>query len=218
MKINLIENALNLIFPPTCGFCNEITDSYLCEYCLKYLQSRQINRIDFYEDKYFSTHFYIFKYKDEIRERIIDYKFNDKSYLYRTFIQIILNNKEACEYIKSFDIIVPVPIHKNRKKVRGYNQSELIARGIFKYINDIELRTDLIEKVINIKPQSTLTKDERVENVDKAYKLIKQENFENKSILLLDDVYTTGSTVNECAKMISALKCKKIGIITLTKD
>lgn len=220
MKKNLIENALNFIFPPACGFCGEITDSYLCEYCSSYLKTRKLNKISIYEDKFFSTHLWLFEYKDEVREKIIEYKFNSKSYLYRTFAQIILADEFVCNYIQEFDVIIPVPIHKKRCKSRGYNQSELIAKEIAKKLKNIELRTDLIEKVKNIKPQSTLTKEQRIENVNDAYNLIKsnKDNLENKKLLLLDDVYTTGSTVNECAKMLTNLNCKQIGVITLSKD
>lgn len=218
MKINLIEKALNLLFPPVCGFCNEMSDSYLCEYCSNYLNSKQINRIDSYDDKFFTTHLWLFKYEDEIREKIIDYKFNDRSYLYRTFTQIILSNKDICDYISLFDIIIPVPIHKKRKKSRGYNQSELIARGIIKIINSVELRIDLIAKMRNIKPQSTLNKDERIKNVSDAYRSISGVNLNGKKVLLLDDVYTTGSTVNECAKVLIDLNCGQIGVMTLAKD
>lgn len=210
MKKNLIEYALNFIFPPACGFCGEITESsYVCEYCKKYLETREVNRIDTYEDKFFSTHLWLYRYKDEIREKIIEYKFNDKSYLYRTFLQLILANEKACDYIKNFDIIIPVPIHKKRKKKRGYNQSELIAKGIANSL-DIQLRNDILEKAINIKPQSTLTQKERAQNVIDAYKIANYENLSCKKILLLDDVYTTGSTVNECAKVLSILECKEI--------
>ncbi|MBP3502707.1 MAG: ComF family protein [Clostridia bacterium] len=220
MKKNLIESALNLFFPPACGFCGEITDSYLCKYCSNYLKTRQLNKINEYEDKFFTTHLWLFEYKDEVREKIIDYKFNDKSYLYRTFTQIILSDESVCNYIKEFDMIIPVPIHKKRRKSRGYNQSELIAKEIARKLKNIELKTDIIEKIKNIKPQSTLTKEQRIENVNNAYKLIKfnNDNLENKKLLLLDDVYTTGSTVNECAKMLSNSNCKRIGIITLAKD
>ena len=221
MKKNLIENALNLIFPPTCGFCGEITDSYLCEYCLNYLQTKQVNKINTYEEKFFTTHLWLFEYKDEVREKIIEYKFNNKSYLYRTFAQIILSDRFVCDYIQEFDILIPVPIHKKRYKTRGYNQSELIAKQIAKKLKNIELRAGIIEKVKNIKPQSTLTKDQRIENVNEAYRLVKfttNDNIKNKKILLLDDVYTTGSTVNECSKILKKTDCKNIGIFTIAKD
>ena len=203
MKKNLIETALNFIFPQACGFCGEITNSYLCEYCNEYLKQRQMNKIQKYDDKFFDEHLWIYEYKDEVREKIIDYKFNNKSYLYRTFLQIILSTESVCNYIKKFDILIPVPIHKKRAKKRGYNQSELIAKGIDK----------------NIKPQSTLSKDMRIENVKNAYRLKKCDIcLKNKNILLIDDVFTTGSTVNECAKILLQTECNKVSIITLAKD
>ena len=66
----------------------------------------------------------------DIRKEILDYKFNDKSYYYRAFSNILLNNKNICKILKSYDIIVPVPIHKKRKFQRGYNQAELITKQI----------------------------------------------------------------------------------------
>lgn len=219
MKKNLIETALNFIFPQACGFCGEITNSYLCEYCNEYLKQRQMNKIQKYDDKFFDEHLWIYEYKDEVREKIIDYKFNNKSYLYRTFLQIILSTENVCNYIKKFDILIPVPIHKKRAKKRGYNQSELIAKGIAKNIKSIQLQTNIIEKVKNIKPQSTLSKDMRIENVKNAYRLKKCDIcLKNKNILLIDDVFTTGSTVNECAKILLQTECNKVSIITLAKD
>ena len=219
MKKNLIETALNFIFPQACGFCGEITNSYLCEYCNEYLKQRQMNKIQKYDDKFFDEHLWIYEYKDEVREKIIDYKFNNKSYLYRTFLQIILSTESVCNYIKQFDILIPVPIHKKRAKKRGYNQSELIAKGIAKDIKSIQLQTNIIEKIKNIKPQSTLSKDMRIENVKNAYRLKKCDIcLKNKNVLLIDDVFTTGSTVNECAKILLQTECNKVSIITLAKD
>ena len=218
MKKNLLESALNLFFPPTCGFCNEISNSYICKYCLDYLEKVQINKADIYDDKFFTTHVWLFKYENEIREKIIDYKFNNKPYLYRSFAELITMNQDICHYINSFDIIIPVPIHKKRKKFRGYNQSELIAKEITKNIKTIQLQTDLIEKIKNITPQSMLNKDERIENVINAYKANENIDISGKNILLLDDVYTTGSTVNECAKVLKRSNCGKIGVLTLAKD
>ncbi|MBO5348380.1 MAG: ComF family protein [Clostridia bacterium] len=218
MKTNFIENALNLFFPPACGMCGQISASYICEYCYEYLKTRAKNRLDSYDDKYFSKHFWIFEYKDEIREKIIDYKFNDKSYLYRTFLEIILNNEQAIKYIQSFDIIIPVPIHKKRLKTRGYNQCELISKSLCKQIDNVVYRNDLIIKVNNIKPQSTLTKIERAENIIGAYEISKPEILRDRKILLIDDIYTTGSTVNECSKILSETNCETIGVFSLAKD
>jgi predicted amidophosphoribosyltransferase len=73
-------------------------------------------------------------------------------------------------------------------------------------------------KIKNIKPQSTLNKEKRVENVINAYKVVKYEDLSGKKILLIDDVYTTGSTVNECARVLLNLNCEEIGVLSLAKD
>lgn len=218
MKSNIIENVLNFIFPPACGICGKLSDSYLCKNCYEDIRKIEKNVIEKYYDKFFDSHFWIFKYEDELRDKIIDYKFNEKSYLYRTFVEIILNNKKACEYIKSFDYVIPVPIHKKRYKVRGYNQSELIAKDLGKKIENLNFRNDIIKKIKNIVPQSTLNKDERIKNIKGAFDIINTDELQGKKVLLLDDIFTTGSTVNECSKILSNKGCTEIGVFTIAKD
>ena len=103
---------------------------------------------------------YIFKYTELVRNLILQYKFNDKAYLYRTFCEFMVKNKKVFDFIKSYDIIIPVPIHKKRMKERGYNQSELISRELASTL-DLEIYTNVLVKVKNNKPQSTLTQKER---------------------------------------------------------
>ena len=220
---NLLESTLNLISPPVCGICNKLGTIYICKSCYKGLKIQEENKIDKYENKFFSEHFWIFKYKNKIREKIIDYKFNDKSYVYTTFVEIILMDEIAIQFVKKFDVIIPVPIHKKRYKQRGYNQSELIAKALAKHIKNIEYSGDILKKVKNIRAQSTLDKLERLTNISGAYEInykkIKDVNdLKNKKILLFDDVYTTGSTVNECAKVLNEITNKEIGVFTIAKD
>ena len=73
------------------------------------------------KDKYFDEFISIFKYEGLIRKIILDYKFNEKSYMYKTFMNFILKNKNIFENIKKYDTIMPVPISKKRYKERGYN-------------------------------------------------------------------------------------------------
>lgn len=218
MMMNFIKYALNLIFPPVCGICGNLSDSYLCDKCSKYMKNQQRNKTDIYMDKNFTTHFWMFEYDNEIRSRIIDYKFYDKSYLYRTFVEIIISNEKACEYINSFDYLVPVPIHKKRLKKRGYNQCELIAKEICKRFENVEFRNDILIKVRNIIPQSTLDMEARINNVVGAYEIVNIEGLKRKNVLLFDDVFTTGSTVDECAKLIGKSSCYDIGVFTFAKD
>lgn len=220
MIINLLEGALNFIFPPVCGICGKTDDKYICSKCFDRLKIYEKVKTDTYEDKYFKTHFWIYEYKDEIRKRIIDYKFNDKSYIFRTFVELIESNSKAVEYINSFDVIVPVPIHKKRLKQRGYNQCELIAKALSKSMVNLTYANKILIKKRNITPQSTLNKAERTSNIQGAYQLLDAQRYDLKSkrILIFDDIYTTGSTVNECAKVLRKLTNEKIGVFTLAKD
>ena len=114
----------------------------------------------------------------------------------------------------SYDIICAVPIHKKRKAERGYNQSELIARELAKSIPNIKYKNLLI-KTKNNKRQSDLKKLERAKNVINVYEMQNRQIIANKRIVLVDDVYTTGNTVNECSRILKQSGAKEILVITL---
>lgn len=215
---NFIEKILDLIFPPVCGICNKEINTYLCGKCEK-----EINKItcvgeNKYKDKYFSTHMYLFKYEGIIRNKIISYKFNDKPYLYKTFCEIFVKNKKVCEFLKKYDIIISVPMYKKKKNKRGYNQSELIAKETAKKVENIEYRNDILIKIRNTAKQSSLNKEQRKENLKNAYVVNNNEYILNKNILIFDDIYTTGSTANECAKTLIEAGAKDVGILTIARD
>ena len=123
----------------------------------------------------------MFKYEDYIREKILNYKFNDKPYYYKTFAIIFITNKKMCDILKSYDIIIPVPIHNKRRKQRGYNQTELIAKELAKKILNLEYM-NILTKNANAKPQSLLNKEQRIENAKNVYGVIKNIDIENKNV------------------------------------
>lgn len=220
-----MDKILNIIYPPVCGFCGKIDKNYFCEGCRSKLDKIRKDKVEEYNEKNFKKHYYVFEYTGIIREKLIDYKFNDKSYLYKTFEKTLINNKKICEFIKAYDIIIPVPIHKKRKKERGYNQSSLIINEFAKelkksYKKKIKINNKILYKVKNTNKQSMLNKYERKANIDNAYKINEDmiNLIENKNILIFDDIYTTGSTVNECAKMLKNAKPNKIDVFTYAKD
>lgn len=101
--------------------------------------------------------------------------------------------------------------------MRGYNQSLLIAKEITKQTK-LELLNNCLIKNKNIIEQSKLTKEERKQNIKGVYKLENKKLVKNKNILLVDDIYTTGSTVNECSKILRQGNPNKIGVLVLAKD
>lgn len=231
--MKLIDTALDFIFPPTCGICDKLGEGYICKKCYKeiekYLYDNNSNKTNLEKRKNknskiksFDTSlenniFYLLQYKDIVREKMIQYKFNDKSYLYKMFCEIIIKNKNACEFLKSYDIIIPVPMNKKKKRIRGYNQTELIAKELSKYFN-MQIDTKNLVKEKNTPMQSSLGKSERTKNVKNVYKVLYPEKIKGKKVLILDDIYTTGATVNECRKILQNEKVGKVGVFIVAKD
>lgn len=215
--MNFINSVLDYFFPPICGMCGKINENYICNNCYENIKKIKKCVINEYNNRNFSKHLYIFRYEGIIRNKIIEYKFEDKGYLYKMFAKIILSDKKTCNFIKKYDVIIPVPISKKRKKKRGYNQSELVANELAQKLNQ-DIWTDIIIKKKDNKPQSELNKLERIKNVEDIYEINKPIEVKNKKVLLLDDIYTTGSTVNEIARKLKQNQTQEIGVITLAKD
>lgn len=208
---------LDLIYPPVCGICNNINKKHLCKRCEIKIKPYQINKIEKVENKYFDYQIKILKYENLIRNKIIDYKFNEKAYLYKTFGKIILNNEKIYGFLKKYDIIICVPMYIKKKLQRGYNQSELIAKEIAKNIG-LKLQINNLIKIIDTQKQSTLTKEQRKENVKNAFLIKNSKSIKNKRVILFDDIYTTGNTVNECSRVLKQAGAVEIVILTLATD
>ena len=210
-------NLLELVYPNVCGFCNKICKNELCNKCKMKIIQHQIDIVIKPENKYFKELISILKYEGIIRDKILQYKFEDKAYIYKTFAKIVLKNKKVCGLLKKYDIIIPVPIHKKRKLQRGYNQTQLIAKEISKNI-DIKLCNNVLVKKKNTIAQSKLNKNKRKQNIKGAFKALNVQNIQGKSVLLFDDIYTTGSTANECSKILKEAGAKTVGVLTIAKD
>lgn len=148
---------------------------------------------------------------------LINYKFNEKPYLYRMFLAFINKYEKNYLHFDFYDIIIPVPISKKRWKNRGYNQSLLYAKNIAKE-NNIQLENKAIIKIKNNYAQSLLNKEKREENVQGVYKVINNEKVKNKKIILVDDIYTTGFTLNECSKALMQAGASYVDVFTIAKD
>ena len=204
---------LNLFFPPKCGFCgkieNVVSERFICDHCLKEVQSLKL------KTKIGDEVYSIFEYKALIRNMILNYKFRDKSYLYKTFTSCILFDENVCTFINSYDIITPVPLFYSRLWERGYNQTALICKELSKDTGIAYLAT--LNKVKNIKPQPTKDLAQRLKDVKGVYQLKNNVDIKEKSVLIFDDILTTGATTGECKKALLIGGSKRVGILTLAR-
>lgn len=202
-----------------CHVCKEntvIKDKHICLDCESFINEihkKSNKEVPGIEEIYVST-----LYSSHMKKLIQDFKFHDKSHLYRVLGDIMVETIRINKINENskIDYLVYVPMHRVKEAKRGYNQSELLARQISKRLG-IKVEGRLIKKVKGTKPQSSLETEERGYNLGGTIKLnrkIDKKEFENKTILLIDDILTTGKTLEENAKELK--KIKNINIIGLT--
>lgn len=201
--------VLSLLFPPKCTLCGKLLASRQTDLCCHCRTSIPRNISAKSNAQFIAHQAAIWYYKDEVRQSIHRFKFkNARGYadVYaRELAQVILQSSFA----DSFDVITWVPISLFRFLERGYNQSALLAKALARELGCNAM--PLLRKVRHTPPQSSIrTGAERRANIAGAFKILNPEAVKGRSILLVDDVYTTGSTASECAKTLSIYHCKKV--------
>jgi ComF family protein len=117
-------------------------------------------------------------------------------------------------FFEDIDLIIPVPLHKKRKKKRGYNQSELLAKGILKRIA-IKAETKSLLRIKSTQSQTSKSRSERILNISKAFSIPDNARIKGKHILLVDDVITTGATLEICAETLISNGASKISLVCM---
>lgn len=155
-------------------------------------------------------------YEDILKEAIHLYKFSSRWKMAFDFIQLINENIDR-PYLQENDFFIPVPLTQQRLQERGFHQTYLITKHLGKKWNKLSFK-DVLQKKKNTKPQSTLTnREERIHNLRDSFIINKKhiDLIKNKNILLFDDVYTTGTTINECSKVLKQNGVNNIKILVL---
>lgn len=234
-----IDAALDLIYPSkticySCGNIIKREEKYsLCPNCynsLPFIPEHSCNKcgipLRMIEDgpncEECKNTFYFFhkaisvvKYEEVVKRLIYRFKYSNHTYLSRT-MGAMMANKLKAEGIKT-DLIIPIPLYKNKEKERGFNQSVLLSKYISEKIN-IPVNTNNLIRVKNTKVMHSLSKKERVQNVKDAFKVVDKWVIKNKSILLVDDIFTTGATVNISSKLLIEAGAKLIIVLTFARD
>jgi ComF family protein len=116
-------------------------------------------------------------------------------------------------------LIVPVPLHKTKQRQRGFNQTELLAKSALKQLDDsrFELHAGNLRRVRPTVSQTGLTRHQRRENVRGAFVVASPQRVRDRAVLIVDDVYTTGTTLNECARVLRAAGAKQVVVATVAR-
>lgn len=227
----LTESFLNILYPRRCPLCHEILkeqDSLICEKCRETLSPIEEPRCckcgkpvregeEYCPDCTSAQHFYdrgrgIFVYDERMRQSLVRYKY----YGCREYGDFY--SRAMCLYGKKElalwkpELIVPVPVHRTKERRRGFNQSAYLAERISGYTG-IPADLTLVKKIRKTKSQKKLTAHQRQENLKKAFEV--QHPVNAGRILVVDDVYTTGSTIDAMARCLKEKGAEKIYFLTV---
>ncbi len=202
---------------PTCRKkIEEINHHYKpCCYCAAFISKVETYCINCHQKKehWFDAARAVFPYEGDIRQIIHDFKYRGVREWAVPLGRLMVKTIRQEDGFKDMDIITPVPLHVNRQKIRGYNQSDLLAREISKGLN-IPLMTDLMSRIVDTPSQTGLNKKLRHENLAQAFELTGDREVKEKIILLVDDIFTTGSTVEACSRILKIGGAKKVFVVT----
>lgn len=190
---------------PVCGtpFVSRVEEDHLCEECL-----RKLPFYDILASPYL--------YEGGITDTIHQIKYSGKTYLAQSLGDLLAASAREKFGDTKGSLIMPVPLHPKRLRERGFNQSLVLARAIGPLL---EARIDFLSlrRVRYTQPQTGLKRDERRRNVKGAFDISGQPDLKGKTIILVDDVATTGNTLNECARVLKKAGCEKVLCLTLAR-
>lgn len=222
----MLTALFDFIFPPVCHICGDKlhrTEQFLCHRCISELpRTRYHNMPDNPIEMRFSGKFpferatshFFYAPGNRVATLIHDFKYRSYPSLARHLGSIIGHELLTAGWLSDIDIICPIPLHWWKYTSRGYNQAEEIARGISR-----ETAIDLSLELIATRPHKTQTSfshSERLKNVKGIFRFDHSERYAGKTILLVDDVCTTGATLTSAAEaVLSAQPEAKIALLTL---
>ncbi len=234
----IVKGLIDLIFPPHCAFCGtplaEDHTAEICPGCLRNIRfiSPPICPkcglpfpMEMGEDHlcgqclgrqwHFGSARALGLYEGTIREAIHLLKYNGKSFLAKPLVGLLDRGYPFIDY-GSYDLLVPVPLHPKRLRERGFNQALMLGRAIGRR-EGVPCGVFLLKKIKWSSAQINLSPREREENVKGTFAVTDPGGVRGKRLLLIDDVMTTGSTVNECARELLKAGAGEVDVFTLAR-
>jgi len=216
------ESLIDFIYPAVCFVCREripLEHRIICPDCWEKLP-RNTHNVLASGDKaisagkrWFSFVAWRFVYSDEMRELIHHFKFNGFSRLRYPLGSEMSETVLGHQELNTADMIIAVPLHRARLRERGYNQSLLLARSVSEHTHIPVI--EVLERIKNTLPQATFeTAEDKIWNVRGIFTVKNPKTVQGKRIILVDDIFTTGATANECSKTLAGAGAREIMVVT----
>ena len=222
----MIEALANLFFPKVCVACGDSIAGKLEHLCLacrhqlprmpQFDQSENLASKVFWSRVPFQrvSAYLLFQKRGSVQAVLHELKYKGKKEIGLSMGGLMAQELMRTNFFAGIDYLAPVPIHPLKHKKRGYNQSLYLAKGV-EAVAGIELRTNVIKKELNTASQTRKGRFKRWENVSASFTLEEIEGLQNKHLLLIDDVLTTGSTAEACAQELLKVEGLKLSFLSL---
>jgi len=210
----MFKKLSDILFPIECLGCGK-NDLLLCSECFN---SIQINKADFFSSEFIEQVHVATSFQQPLLQKIIHlYKYSYIKDLSQSLANLLINYYSKIENKIIDPVVIPVPLHSKRLLVRCFNQSELISLNFCQKFN-YQLKKDLIIRIKHTQQQAKLNKKGRIKNMQGAFKILDKNFVQNKNFIIIDDLYTTGSTVGEIAKLLKENGASKIWCLVIAKN
>jgi ComF family protein len=222
----MLNDFIALIYPRNCVACGNSLykhEEQVCNFCYVHLPKsnfhKQIkNPVDvlFYgrTNLLLATSFYLFQKKGNVQKILHAIKYKRNKDLAVLVGKWYAEDLKEDPIISRADYIVPVPLHNQKLKQRGYNQSEEFGKGLSQGLT-IPLETKVLKRQQFTATQTKKSKYERWENVSDVFELTLPETFKHKHVVLVDDVITTGATIEACCRLLQQIEGVKISVLSI---
>jgi competence protein ComFC len=222
----MIKNLIELIFPNICAGCNKVipsTQYSICFSCLNSLSPDPFyNNYDSKVEQIFwgripfkkAIAYYNLQKESNLRNMLHALKYKQNKEVGIMLGKIIAHTLLKENIYTNIDYFVPIPIHNKKLKLRGYNQAFVLAQAIAEVYNKSAIDNILLKEKFT-QSQTTKTREERVKNVQDTFSVNNMELFENKNICIVDDVLTTGATVEAAANVLMEVKNISLNLVTV---
>ena len=219
----ILEDFISLFYPRYCRGCYDSLvrgEDLLCTQCLLEMPKSHYH---LQQDNPFYLKFRgrlpvkhvmtLFKFVKESRVQQVLHalKYKQQPELGEMLGRVYGKDLAEADYKDSFDLIIPVPLHPSRRRIRGYNQSEEFGKGLSRVL-EVPCNDTYMMRSAKTETQTHKTKLSRWENVNRIFRVVKPETIAEKRILLVDDVVTTGATLEACGQVLVDAGCSELSI------
>ncbi len=223
---NYLSDFFKLFFPNTCLICNYALyehEKHICRKCIKNLprsyfhltDENPLNKIFWGRvDIEKVVSFLLYTKGSHVKQILHSLKYGTRKEVGYELGKMYAKELADINYFSNLDYLVPVPLHPKKMNIRGYNQSEWIAKGLAEHLPG-KVMTDNLYKKTHTTSQTNKGRFSRWENIASSFDVRDTSLFENKKVLLVDDVLTTGATIEACATTLSNIKGITIYVATL---